>query len=224
MIPLRDDARRAAFPFVTYALIAANLSAFLWELRLGNEVDGAIRTWGLVPARVLDASADPLARFLPLLTSMFLHGGLLHLGGNLVYLHIFGDNVEGRLGAARYVLFYLFCGGAAAAFQIAMSPASQVPVIGASGAIAGITGAYFVFFPGAHVLTLVPIFFFVRVVRIPAVAFLFLWFVLQLVYGAASVGDPDAAGVAWWAHVGGFLGGMIGAVLLAPTRSNGRRG
>ncbi|TMB53688.1 MAG: rhomboid family intramembrane serine protease, partial [Deltaproteobacteria bacterium] len=147
-------------------------------------------------------------------TSMFLHGGWLHVLGNMLYLYIFGDNVEDRLGHLRYLLFYLLCGCAAGGAQALSGPDSNVPMVGASGAIAGVSGAYFLFFPGARVVTLVPIFFFLQVIEIPAVVFLLIWFVGQLMLGLAALGTHAAAGgVAFWAHVGGFVAGMV----LGPT-------
>lgn len=159
-----------------------------------------------------------------LVTSMFLHGGLLHVLGNMLYLYIFGDNIEDRLGHARYVVFYLLCGAAAGSFQALMNPTSRLPMIGASGAIAGVSGAYMLFFPSARVVTLVPVFLFLQVVEIPAVVLLLLWFAWQFVSGVATLGTGKAAaeGIAFWAHVGGFLAGM----LLGPAlrlRTDGRR-
>ncbi|MGH7858068.1 MAG: rhomboid family intramembrane serine protease, partial [Candidatus Binatia bacterium] len=155
------------------------------------------------------------------LTSMFLHGGLLHLGGNMLYLHIFGDNVEDRMGHGRFLGFYVFCGVVAALAQTFLFPVSRLPMVGASGAIAGVTGAYFVNFPHARVLTLVPIFFYVQMFYVPAIVFLLLWFVMQLAYGAASIGAEGAevGGVAWWAHVGGFAAGIfLGRILVRRRR------
>lgn len=214
MIPIRDDIPSRRFPFVTYAIIAANVLVFWYELRLGRELDAFVKAFGLVPARFY-ASHDPGLRLLPVFTSMFLHGGLLHLAGNMLYLHIFGDNVEDRLGHGVYLLFYFFCGVAAAMAQVSLFPHSRMPMVGASGAIAGVTGAYFVFYPRARVLTLIPFFFFYQMIQVPAVVFLLLWFVMQLAYGAASLGmhGADVGGVAFWAHVGGFVSGMtIGPV------------
>lgn len=216
MIPLRDDLPSPAFPFVTYGLIAANVAAFVHELQLGPALEPFVREFGLVPARVTTAN-DPAARFFPFLSSMFLHGGILHLAGNMLYLHIFGDGVEGRLGHARFLAFYVVCGVAAGALQVAMFPSSTLPMVGASGAIAGVTGAYFLFFPFARIVTLVPVFVFARFVRVPAVLFLLLWFVMQLAYGSLTLGvdGTNVGGVAWWAHVGGFLAGMVGGAALA---------
>jgi membrane associated rhomboid family serine protease len=177
---------------------------FLYEASLGNRADAFIVHWGLVPRHFGLAN---------LLTSMFLHGGLLHLLGNMLYLYIFGDNVEDRLGHVRYLLFYFLCGFAAGGAQALSSPGSNLPMVGASGAIAGVSGAYFLFFPSARVVTLVPIFFFLQVMEVPAVFFLLIWFLWQLMSGVASLGSAAGGGVAFWAHIGGFVAGMV----LGPT-------
>jgi membrane associated rhomboid family serine protease len=217
VIPLRDNVPSQRLPFVTYAIIAANVVVFWHEMRLGNGLERFVDTFGLIPRRFHGAH-DPLLRFLPVFTSMFLHGGLMHLIGNMLFLHIFGDNVEDRFGHVRFLVFYLGCGTVAALLQTAMLPHSPLPMVGASGAIAGVTGAYFVFYPRARVSMLVPIFLFWEVIQIPAVAFLLLWFAMQLAYGMMSLGGPESGGVAWWAHVGGFAAGAIGALLLQPRR------
>jgi membrane associated rhomboid family serine protease len=162
-------------------------------------------TWGLVPATF---------SWTTVATSMFLHGGWAHFLGNMLYLWIFGDNVEDRFGHGRYLAFYLLCGAAAAMLQVAFSAGSRVPMVGASGAIAGVLGAYFVMFPRSRVLTLVPIFIIVQLVEVPAIVLLGLWFVLQLLSGVGSLGQrADVGGVAFWAHAGGFVVGMIGVFL-----------
>ena len=217
MIPLRDNVPSRRFPLVTYGIIAANVMVFWHEIQLGAGLDRFVSAFGLVPAR-LHSSHAPLARFLPVLTSMFVHGGLMHLIGNMLFLHIFGDNVEDRIGHVRFLLFYLGCGAVAALLQTAMLPHSPLPMVGASGAIAGVTGAYFVFYPRARVSMLVPIFLFWEVVQVPAVAFLLLWFAMQLAYGMMSLGGGQSGGVAWWAHIGGFAAGAVAALLLQPRK------
>ncbi|MGH7818533.1 MAG: rhomboid family intramembrane serine protease [Candidatus Binatia bacterium] len=219
MIPIRDNVPSATFPFVTWTLIAVNVAVFGYEAQLGGAVERFFDEFGLVPVR-FHSSDDALARWLPVFTSMFLHGGLAHLVGNMLYLHIFGDNVEDRMGHGRFLGFYVFCGLVAALAQTLLFPTSRLPMVGASGAIAGVTGAYFVNFPTARVLTVVPIFFYVQVFYVPAIVFLLLWFVMQLAYGAAAIGveGADAGGVAWWAHVGGFVAGMILGRLLVRRR------
>jgi len=212
MIPLRDTIPSARVPIVNYAVIAANVLVFCYEVSLGGrQAELLIKHWGLVPSNFAVET---------LLTSMFLHGGWLHVLGNMLYLYIFGDNVEDRLGHLRYLLFYLLCGAAAGATQALSSPGSAVPMVGASGAIAGVSGAYFLFFPTARVVTLVPIFLFLQVVEIPAVFFLLIWFLWQLMSGVATLGSRAAVGgVAFWAHIGGFVAGMALGPALRERRS-----
>lgn len=219
MIPLRDNIPSRTFPVVTYSLIALNVAVFWYELQLGRRLEPFVQAFGLVPAHFHRAS-NPIDRFVPVFTSMFLHGGTLHLVGNMVYLYIFGDNVEDRLGHGRYLFFYLACGLVAGLSQVSFFPQSRAPMVGASGAIAGVTGAYFVFYRNARILTLVPIFFYFQVVQIPAVVFLIFWFVMQLFSGVSAIGErgADVTGIAWWAHVGGFLSGILTGMLLAPRR------
>ncbi len=205
VIPLRDSNPSRTTPVANWALILANVAVFVHETTLGGRLETFIYTWGLVPGDF------ELSR---LFTSQFLHASWLHLLGNMLFLHIFGDNVEDRLGHVRYVGFYLACGAAAGAAQAITHPAGTVPMVGASGAIAGVSGAYFLFFPRARILTLVPIAFFIQLVEVPAVVFLLIWFLWQFVSGVATFGaDAAAGGVAFWAHVGGFVAGAI----LGPT-------
>jgi len=220
MIPLRDSVPARSWPVVTWVLIGVNVWVFLYELLLGPGLEAFVRTWGFVPARYfLVAEIDPsdwASRYLPLLTSMFLHGGWAHLLGNMVYLWIFGDNVEDRLGHVRYLAFYLVTGAGAGLAHAYLHPDSVIPTVGASGAISGVLGGYLVMFPYARVLTLVPIFFFFDVVQLPAVIYLGFWFLMQLVSGTlALVAAGEAGGVAWWAHAGGFL---VGMALVWPLR------
>ncbi len=210
MIPLRDVIPSRTTPIVTIGIIAANAIAFWFELSLpapGRQV--LLRDFGLVPA----AFAWPT-----LLSSMFLHGGWLHIIGNMWYLWIFGDNVEDRLGHGRYLVFYLLCGAAAGIAQAMVSPDSWVPTIGASGAIAGVMGAYFVLYPRSRVLTLFPL---LVVIEIPAVFFLGFWFLMQLFSGVGSIARTAGSqgGIAVWAHVAGFVAGAIGIfVFRRPER------
>ena len=216
MIPLRDTVPSETVPVVTRLLIAANVITFLYQAGLGAHGEAFIRTYGLVPRRV---HFDHLASLRPLFTSMFLHGGWMHLLGNMLYLHIFGDNVEDRLGHVRYLTLYLVGGLVAGVAQVVINPNSALTMVGASGAIAGVTGAYFLFFPRARIVTLVPIFVFLQVVELPAVFFLLVWFVFQLLLGVGSLG-ADSGGVAFWAHIGGFLAGMaLGPLLASRTRT-----
>ena len=217
MIPLRDDVVSRTTPFVTWAIVLLNVVALGYELHLGRRSDRFLETFGLVPVR-FHVTHDPVRRFVPVVTSLFLHGGLMHLVGNMLFLHIFGDGVEDRLGHGRFLFFYLACGAVASLVQVEMLPRSALPMIGASGAIAGVAGAYFVLYPRARVLLLIPIFVFYRIVEVPAVVFLLLWFAMQLAFAMTTLGAPAGGGVAWWAHVGGFGGGVAGAVLLRRRR------
>ena len=224
MIPLRDSVPARSLPGVTWALIGVNVFVFLHELALGPGLDEFLRTWGFIPARYFHlAVTDPgnwAGRTLPLVTSMFLHGGWAHLLGNMLYLWIFGDNVEDRLGHVRYLVFYLLSGMAAGLAQAYLYPDSAVPTIGASGAISGVLGAYLVLFPTARVLTLIPLLFFFPVVEVPAALYLGFWFLMQLLSGVLDLGlGGGGGGVAVWAHVGGFLVGMALVPLLRRRRS-----
>ncbi|HYC58675.1 MAG TPA: rhomboid family intramembrane serine protease [Thermoanaerobaculia bacterium] len=225
MIPLRDDNPRRTFPFITYTLVALNVLAFLWQLSLGANLERAIFQIAFIPARFW-ITGNWLADLLTIVISMFLHGGLLHIGSNMLYLLIFGDNIEDRLGHGRYLLFYLACGFVATFAHAFFSPGSRVPAIGASGAIAGVLGAYLVLFPHARVLTLIPIFIFITLRELPAVLILGLWFVLQLFSGVGSLGVPNAdqmGGVAYFAHIGGFVAGMVLIFAFGGSRKPRRR-
>jgi membrane associated rhomboid family serine protease len=220
MIPLRDEIPSERTPYVTRVLLALNVAAFLYEITLGPGLRAFVYDWGLLPARVVLAvqGGEPAApAALTVFSSMFLHGGWAHLLGNMWYLFIFGDNVEDRLGHAGYLAFYFAAGLAAAALHVALHAQSWTPTVGASGAIAGVLGAYLVSYPKARVITLVPLFPFFQVMALPAVIVLGLWFVFQFFSGALALGMSGAGGVAWWAHVGGFAFGMLVA-LVAPRR------
>src|SRR5512138_481398 len=207
MIPLYDTVRARKFPLVNIILIVLNVLVFLYELQLGSSgLERFIQTWGLVPARL---TGHPAAAWITIFTSMFMHGGWFHLISNMWFLYIFGDNVEGRMGGMRYLIFYLLSGVAAALLQIFVLPSSQVPTIGASGAIAGVLGAYLISFPRAKIASLVPILFIFTILEIPAAIFLILWFLLQIYSGLGAMQGANASGIAWWAHVGGFVFGML---------------
>lgn len=225
MIPLRDTNPRRTVPFVTYALVILNVLAFLWELSLGQNLDRALLNVAFIPARFWIAG-NWIADAMTIVISMFLHGGLLHIGSNMLYLWIFGDNIEDRLGHGRYLLFYLACGFLATFAHAVFSPGSRIPAIGASGAIAGVLGAYLILFPHARVLTVIPIFFFITLRELPAVILLGLWFVLQLFSGVGSLGVTDAqdlGGVAYFAHIGGFVAGLVLIAVLGGLRAPRRR-
>jgi len=201
MIPLYDVIPSRTTPVVTVGLIAVNVLVFLFEVSLGDSVDLFLQTYGLIPA---DFSLPTMV------TSMFLHGGFSHVGGNMLFLWIFGDNVEDRMGHLRFLLFYLLCGTAAALAQTLMQPDSLLPMVGASGAVAGVMGAYFVLYPQSQIVTFVLFTF----IEVPAIVFLGLWFVLQFVSGVGSVAaSASAGGIAFWAHVAGFAAGVIGVFL-----------
>jgi hypothetical protein len=211
MIPLRDTIRSRNFPFVTYLLILLNVLVYGYQAIQGPDVSRFIATYALIPARFTQPALIDYfgwgANFVSLFTFMFLHGGFWHLLGNMWSLHIFGDNIEDRLGPLRYLGFYLLAGVLSGLVHLVLHPQSQIPTVGASGAIAGVMGAYFLCYPGSRILTLIPVFIFPWLVEIPAFIFLGIWFVLQFL-GAAGA-DGAAGGIAWWAHVGGFLAGVV---------------
>jgi membrane associated rhomboid family serine protease len=218
MIPLRDTIPARRFPIVNTAIIALNVLVFLFEEVLGpQQLQRLIQAYGLVPAGFWQGGG--LERWLPLFTSMFLHGGWWHLISNMLALYIFGDNVEDRLGPFRYLLFYLFSGLAAGGAHVLAYSGSSLPTVGASGAIAGVLGGYLLLYPQARVLTLVPIFYFIRIVEIPAIIYLGFWFISQLFNGVFALAAADvfqSGGVAWWAHIGGFVFGLAVVRLICP--------
>jgi membrane associated rhomboid family serine protease len=210
MFPIRDTAIRRHVPWMTWALIAANVAVFVQGLRLPPELlEEALMRLAVVPGRyVAPGRVDLSGPWTPFLTSMFLHAGLLHLLGNMWTLWLFGDNVEDRMGPLRFTAFYLLCGLASMGVHVATNPGSTVPVLGASGAISGVMGAYLVMFPLARVVVLVPLFFWPLFFEIPALLYLGFWFWLQVVEATAVLGTQPTGGVAWWAHVGGFVAGI----------------
>jgi len=219
VLPLSDHNPRRTAPVVNSLLIAANVLMFFWEMSLGYDIEPVLAHVAFVPARFWYAPAMVPSLF-SALVSMFLHGGWLHLGGNMLYLWIFGDNIEDRLGHFRYLVFYLACGFAATLAHAIVNPGSRLPSIGASGAIAGVLGAYILLFPRVRVTTLIPIFIFIIVREVPAIFVLGIWFVFQLFVGVSSLGvSPEqAGGVAYFAHIGGFVAGMILVVLMGGLR------
>ena len=212
MLPIKDQNPTRTFPFVNYLLIAVNIAAYVWETLLIQQHGEAavVSGYGLVATRLL---TDPAGELFTIFTSMFMHGGLAHLGGNMLFLHIFGDNVEDALGHARYVGFYLLCGSAAAAAQILTGVSSPVAMVGASGAISGVLGAYVVLYPRAPVLVVNPIpllwLFFGLFLSFPAWVVIGLWFVGNLLPAISSLGLQESGGVAFFAHLGGFLAGLL---------------
>ncbi|MCA9047763.1 MAG: rhomboid family intramembrane serine protease [Planctomycetaceae bacterium] len=242
MFPLRDDIQSRHTPVVNYTLIALCVAAFVAQM---SDPSGLVDQFGMIPARISHPGKDvviesrdvvltpfgpqervvqkPLghSRFHPvttLLSCIFLHGSVMHLLGNMWFLWVFGDNVEDRMGSSGYLLFYLGSGIAASLTHYAFQPQSVVPTIGASGAVAGVMGAYMWLYPHARVLTVIPIFFILQTIIVPAPVFLGIWFVLQLVQGTYSMGAAEAAGVAWWAHAGGFAFGFAVAWMLGSRR------
>jgi len=217
MIPLRDTIRSNSTPVVTALIILVNVLVFIYMLTLDPYTQNHfIAQYALTPSR-LHLSA--------IVTSMFLHGGWMHLIGNMWFLWVYGDNVEDVLGHGKYLAFYLLCGVAAALTQYAVSPDSHVPTLGASGAIAGVMGAYLIKFPHSRILTLIPIFFFFTTIEIPAVLILLYWFALQFFSGIGSVGYSQVSqgGVAWFAHIGGFISGMLLIMTMGTRERYGRR-
>lgn len=246
MIPLRDNIQSRAFPFVNYLMIAICAVVFLAQLAdQTDDQDHLVESYGLIPARVFhpdahivapkevlvrgvfgierhtvehDVASPPFNAWFTLFTCIFLHGGWMHFLGNMWFLHIFGDNVEDRFGHVGYLLLYLGCGIAASAAHLVFNASSTMPTIGASGAIAGIMGAYLFLYPHAQVLTLVPIIIFWQILVVPAPVFLVIWFVLQFFEGTFAITASQAGGVAWWAHVGGFAAGFVVAWLLGRSQ------
>jgi membrane associated rhomboid family serine protease len=214
MIPLRDTIRSKTTPVVNYILIGICGLVFLYELSHSAQIDTFVQRFAIIPVQVspvlFHGHVSPGAVF-SLFTSMFLHGGWLHLMGNMLYLYIFGDNIEDRLGHIGYLFFYILSGIGAGLVEVYFNRHSSVPLIGASGAIAGVLGAYFLLFPRARVLTMIPLLIFFPVIEVSAFFFLGFWFILQFLQGSLSAGAGVAGGVAWWAHAGGFV---IGALLL----------
>lgn len=232
MFPFRDRIQSRSTPWWTYAIIAANVAVFAYELSLSRPaLERLFHTWGVAPQRVPLEGGDPaawLAIVGPALVSMFLHGGWLHLILNLWYLWIFGDNVEDRLGHSRYLALYLGAGLAATAAHVVANPGSPVPTVGASGAIAGVLGAYAITYPRARVEAIIPLFIFIHIVEVPAWLMLGFWFVIQFASGAAALATTQASagGVAWWAHVGGFVAGiaLMGLLSVGRSKRKGARG
>ncbi len=217
MIPLRDNIRTLGPAWVNWAIIITCVAVFLWQAGQPQlAIDHAF-----VPRDLISPAAWSQRGFgivEALFLSMFMHGGLLHLGANMLFLWVFGDNVEERLGRLRYLAFYLACGVAATLAHSIMSGFSPVPIVGASGAIAGVLGGYWVLFRGARVRALIPLFIFWTIMDVPAWVFLGLWFILQLFFGLGSLGAAGSGGVAVWAHIGGFIAGALLVRLFAPRR------
>ena len=216
MIPIRDQIPTRRVPLVNYIFIAANILVFILQWLAGSDQEALVYQFALIPAQVT-AGLD-LGDISDIFTSMFMHAGLAHIAGNMLYLWIFGDNVEDSMGAGKYLIFYLVGGLVASVTHILTNPSSQIPTVGASGAIAAVLGAYLVLYPHSRVQTIIPLGYFMRLTLVPASIVLGLWFVLQLFSGVLSLGGPDVGGVAFWAHIGGFVAGVVMAKLLASRR------
>jgi membrane associated rhomboid family serine protease len=220
LIPYKDDNPSRRFPFFTLLIIALNISVFLLEVLSGTNPEKIVRAYGAIPHNIITFQSDqPISPVFTLFTSMFMHGGLLHLGGNMLYFWIFGNNIEDRLGHLRFILFYLFCGLVSAYAHALSAPDSNIPMIGASGAVSGILGSYILLFPRAGVHTIVFLGFFIQIVKVPALIVIGFWAIIQIVNGLVSHGMLQQGGVAWFAHVGGFLAGLLTIKLWQPRRS-----
>ncbi len=218
MIPIRDSIPTRRVPIVNYALIGANLLVFLLMWLAGPEQERLVYQFALIPASF--SNGIDLGDISDIFTSMFMHAGIAHIAGNMLYLWIFGDNVEDRLGSFKYLLFYLAGGLAASLTHLLFNPSSQIPTVGASGAIAAVLGAYLVMYPRSRIATFIPLGFFMRLAMVPASVVLGFWFILQLFNGFLSIGAADVGGVAFWAHIGGFVAGVVLAKLIpAPNPS-----
>lgn len=210
MIPYKDDNPTAHFPVITILLIVVNTLVFLYQISSNTDSRAIVYSYGVIPYNLLHGNEGigiPIA--INIFTSMFLHGGILHLAGNMLYLWIFGNNIEDKLGIFRFIIFYLLCGVIATYTHALTDPSSRIPMIGASGAISGILGAYLVLFPRARIHTLIFFGFFIQVIKIPAIIVIGFWIVIQFMNGILSKGIYGGGGVAWFAHIGGFLAGII---------------
>ncbi|OGW02785.1 MAG: rhomboid family intramembrane serine protease [Nitrospinae bacterium RIFCSPLOWO2_12_39_16] len=212
MIPLKDDNPTKIFPIVTIGIIAANILVFIYQLSLGAGYEKFIFTYGAFPYEITH-SVDigppvQMPVFFTVYSSMFMHGGFMHIIGNMLYLWIFGNNIEDSMGHIRFIFFYLICGTVASLTHIFLAPNSKIPMVGASGAVSGILGAYLLLFPHARILTLVTFGFFIKMIKIPAMVVLGFWIVLQFLNSTVASGS-EGGGVAWFAHIGGFFAGLI---------------
>jgi membrane associated rhomboid family serine protease len=220
LIPYKDDNPTRTTPFVTLIIIALNVGVFVLQLLSARESQRIAYDYGAIPQYILHFHSDqPIPAPLTIFTSMFMHGGLMHIGGNMLYFWIFGNNIEDRIGHVRFIFFYLFCGVVAAFAHALSSPGSAIPMIGASGAISGVLGAYLLLFPSARVHTIVFFGFFIQVIRIPALIVIGFWAIIQFVSGLITQGILHQGGTAWFAHVGGFLAGLVTIKLWLPRRN-----
>lgn len=217
MIPIRDQIKTRRTPIINYLLIAANIFVFVLEWMAGSGQESLVYEFALIPSNFSDGIN--LTEIRNIFTSMFMHGGLVHLFGNMLYLWVFGDNVEDAMGHFKYLLFYLAGGVAASIAHIVVNPSSQLPTVGASGAIGAALGAYLVLYPRSRVATFIPLGFFMTLRMLPAAVVLIMWFILQLFSGVLSIGMPDVGGTAFWAHIGGFVFGAFIGLFFRGKRS-----
>ena len=228
LFPLYDENPTKSIPWVTLLLILVNVLVFAYELSLqsAGKLQQLFQTAALIPYEITNVvkltSEVPNIGILTMFTSMFLHGGWLHIIGNMWYLWIFGNNVEDTLGHAKYLLFYLLCGIVGGIGHILSQPYSQVPTIGASGAIAGVLAGYLIMFPTARIVTIVPIFIFIQIIKVPAILLIGLWFLIQIASGMGSLSTQASGGTAWFAHIGGFIAGVVLVLVLSRKQSRER--
>jgi membrane associated rhomboid family serine protease len=219
LIPYKDDNPTAIFPFVTVGIISLNIAVFLWELISPSNEQQIVFSYGAIPHNLMTLErGQPIHPLTSVFSSMFIHGGFFHILGNMLYLWIFGDNIEDRIGHIRFFLFYLMAGLVAAYAHAITDPSSQIPMVGASGAISGVLGAYLIMFPQARVRTILFFGFFWQIVRVPALIVIGFWAIIQLLNGIIAQGVLAQGGVAWFAHIGGFLFGLITIKLWVPKR------
>jgi rhomboid family protein len=224
LIPYKDDNPTSSFPFVTIGLIALNIAAYIWQIGSPKGGQEIAFSYGAIPYNLLTFHmSQPLHPVMTIFTSMFLHGGLFHLGGNMLYLWIFGNNIEDRMGPLRFLVFYLLSGVIAAYAHAFVEPASRIPMIGASGAVSGVLGAYFLLFPHARVNTIIFLGFFWQIARVPALIVIGFWAIIQIVNGVVAKGLMSQGGIAWFAHIGGFLFGLFTVRLWIWGRSRQSR-
>jgi len=221
MIPYKDDNPVSIIPFSTILIISLNILVFIMQLMSGEDSKSIVYSYGAIPRNIISfKSNQPIPPALTIFTSMFMHGGLFHLVWNMLYFWIFGNNIEERLGHVRFIVFYLFCGVVAAFSHALLSPGSNVPMIGASGAVSGMLGAYILLFPMAKIHTLVFLGFYITVIKIPALIVIGFWAIIQVVSGLISQGNAAQGGIAFFAHVGGFVAGLSTIKLWQPRRSS----
>ena len=220
MIPYKDDNPTSTTPFVTVGIIALNILVFLYEVVSPSGMEKFVYSYGAIPDYILTfEKVQPIHPALTIFSAMFMHGGVFHIAGNMLYLWIFGNNIEDKLGHIRFIFFYIFCGIISAYANALTDPQSHIPMIGASGAISGVLGAYLLLFPRAMVHTLVFLGFFVTVIKIPALIVIGFWAIIQLINGLVSTGLAREGGIAWFAHIGGFLSGLLTIKLWQPKRT-----